>query len=761
MEVPAISTSACSHADFRLHPASPSPFFGPDRKTLPRGGKYELIRAFCWRRVAPPVVDAVMATNVSCPFVCRFRDRHAAPRARFPRRLAMLASAMLLLTGTSKAAPSDFTFIHIGILPGGLTSEVYAVDNDVTLAACSTLHVEEAEPRDYGRRNAARWTPAEGLKALPLLPYSEAVLGGSGPMWVGGTDVTPDGTKLLFTSHTTPEDGAAAAFCNADGSNVVVLTNLPGGEKMHTASDISDDGKTVFGLMRTLSYFDSRASRWTEASGFELLPLPNGYSGSRHGSASADGTVSTGTWAAFDADGNHTAQQAYRWTKGGSAKGIGYLAGDDRSYASDISADGSTILGGSYNSETYYLPSRNIFIWTQAGGMKNLSRPPLHHYNNYGDGYFWWGSGISGDGKVVALAYYQFAAAGCSGSEPCDPEFAAVSFVVNPEYRYHAELTSLIKQAGGGAAIEGWGNFNINGITDDGNTVYGYAINPQGQQEGFIARFPAGFLHKLKSPERLLNISTRLQVGSGEQVSIAGFIVTGEVPKKVIVRGLGPSLAAEGVQNVIADPVLQLHKPDGTVFTNDQWKSTQRTQINATGIPPAHDDEAAIVATLAPGVYTAELSNKSGTAGIGLVEVYDLNAAVDSKLANISTRGFVGTAEEAAMIGGFIVGREETSLLIRAIGPSLASEGVTGAISDPRLDIYDTNGNLWESNDNWKAQGEYPERVERIKKTGVAPTDEREAAVMFGSSQANWTAIVRGKGGETGVALVEVYDLGP
>ena len=693
-----------------------------------------------------------MTKYISSLFADQFRNGRADSRARFACRTAVLASALLLLTDTSKAAPGDFKFIGIGILPGEMTSEVTALNDDITLAGCMSSRQEEDEFSQYTRRNSARWTPAEGLKALPLLPYSEAVRGGTRSTSVAGTDVTPDGTKLLFTSHTTPEDGSAAAFCDADGSNVVVLTNLPGGEKMHTALAISDDGQTIFGAMRGTTFTEYRASRWTATSGFALLPLAPGYSASWIAGASLDGTISGGTMATFDAEGNYTAEQAYRWTSGGGTKGIGYLPGDNRSSASRLSSDGSTLLGHSYHSEN---DGRQMFIWTQAGGMKNLPEPSLWDYD-YGQGYYRWGLGMSGDGNVVAFSYYRLG--GCSGD--CDWNFDYVSFVGNPEHRYYVELTSLIKQAGGGAAIEGWTNFSVRGITDDGNTVYGQAINPDGKQEGFIARFPAAFLHKLKSPERLLNISTRLQVGSGEQVSIAGFIVTGEVPKKVIVRGLGPSLAGEGVQNVIADPALQLHKPDGTVVTNDQWKSTQRTQINASGIPPAHDDEAAIVATLAPGVYTAALSNKSGTPGIGLVEVYDLNAAVDAKLANISTRGFVGAEQEAAMIGGFIVGREQTSLLIRAIGPSLASEGVTGAISDPRLEIYDANGTLYLSNDNWKAQ-EYPGDVERIKKTGAAPTDDREAAVIFGSLPDNWTAIVRGKEGETGVALVEVYDLGP
>jgi len=254
------------------------------------------------------------------------------------------------------------------------------------------------------------------------------------------------------------------------------------------------------------------------------------------------------------------------------------------------------------------------------------------------------------------------------------------------------------------------------------------------------------------APTRLLNISTRLRVGSADKVSIAGFIVTGNTPKKVIVRGLGPSLTTKGVQDPIADPVLELHKPDGTVITNDDWKTTQQAAIQATGIAPADDRESAIVATLPPGAYTAVMTSKGASAGTGLIEVYDLNSSVDARLANISTRGFVGTGDDA-MIGGLIVGKGSTRVLIRALGSSLQTSGVNGALLDPRLELRTPEGTLLDSNDNW-AQGEEA----AISQLGLAPSDAREAAILTGLFPGNYTAIVRGA--QTGVALVEVYDVG-
>ena len=141
---------------------------------------------------------------------------------------------------------------------------------------------------------------------------------------------------------------------------------------------------------------------------------------------------------------------------------------------------------------------------------------------------------------------------------------------------------------------------------------------------------------------RLLNISSRMRVLTDERVLIGGFIITGADSKKVIIRGLGPSLSASGVSGVLQDPTLEL-RGNSVTMTNDNWKAAQQAEIEATGIPPTSDAEAAIVATLAPGAYTALVAGKDNTTGVGLVEVYDLDQSAGSKLANISTRGFVDT----------------------------------------------------------------------------------------------------------------------
>ena len=253
-------------------------------------------------------------------------------------------------------------------------------------------------------------------------------------------------------------------------------------------------------------------------------------------------------------------------------------------------------------------------------------------------------------------------------------------------------------------------------------------------------------------PARLGNISTRLSVEAGENVAIGGFIITGTGVKNVIVRAIGPSLASHGVTGALADPMLELHDLSGaTIASNDNWRDTQESEIEATGIPPTDDLESALVQSLVPGSYTAVVSSVTGTPGIGLVEIYDLDPPADSQLSNISTRGNVHTAD-AVMIGGIIIlGQTPSNILVRALGPSLPLEGV---LVDPALDLHDANGALISSNDNWKDT-----QQSEIESTGIPPTNDAEAALLMVLTPGSYTAVVRGENDTTGVALVEAYFL--
>ena len=253
----------------------------------------------------------------------------------------------------------------------------------------------------------------------------------------------------------------------------------------------------------------------------------------------------------------------------------------------------------------------------------------------------------------------------------------------------------------------------------------------------------------------LANISTRLRVETGDNVLIGGFIVvTGTQPKKVIVRAIGPSLPLPGA---LPDPVLELRNSAGALIAmNDDWRTNQEAEIILTGLQPNNNSESAIVATLPANnsAYTAIVRDRNDATGVGLVEAYDLDDTVNSKLGNISTRGLVGTGDNV-MIGGFIVGGQlSTRVIVRAIGPSVP---LAGTLADPTLALHDGNGALIVSNDNWRTGGQEAE----IIATGLPPSNDLESAIIRTLAPGNYTAIVRGVNDTTGVALVEVYDLGP
>ena len=250
------------------------------------------------------------------------------------------------------------------------------------------------------------------------------------------------------------------------------------------------------------------------------------------------------------------------------------------------------------------------------------------------------------------------------------------------------------------------------------------------------------------------NISSRGMVGTGQNVLIAGFIISGNQPKKVIVRALGPTLSTLGVSGALADPTITIvNSGNVVVASNDNWRNTQETEIAASGFAPPNDLESAIIATLAPGSYTAVVSGKNSGTGVALVDLYQLDAST-SIFGNLSTRGFVGTGENV-LIGGLIIGNGEPPVIVlRAIGPTLGSFGIAQPLQDPTLELRDANGALIAFDNDWKDN-----TPTGIKATLLNPTDNRESAIIASLAAGNYTAIVRGKNGTTGVALVEAYRL--
>ena len=303
---------------------------------------------------------------------------------------------------------------------------------------------------------------------------------------------------------------------------------------------------------------------------------------------------------------------------------------------------------------------------------------------------------------------------------------------------------------------------------DGANVAYSATFN--GEEDIYYVRIrPTAVLNQA----RLSNISTRSFVQTGEHVMIGGFIVQGAGPKRVIIRAIGPELTQFGIPDALANPRLELHNGNGALIAaNNDWQTTiiggiitsnQVSGIQNSGHAPTAPSESAIIADLQPGNYTAIVRGVNNTAGVALVEVYDLNPGASSSLGNISTRSFVRTGEHV-MIGGFIVqGTGRNRVIIRAIGPELTQFGIPDALANPRLELRNGSGALIGSNDNWQTTilGGIitSDQVSDIQNSGHAPTAATESAIIADLLPGNYTAIVQGVNNTTGVALIEVDDL--
>jgi len=283
-------------------------------------------------------------------------------------------------------------------------------------------------------------------------------------------------------------------------------------------------------------------------------------------------------------------------------------------------------------------------------------------------------------------------------------------------------------------------------------------------------------------PTRALNISTRLRVDTGNNVLIGGFIVAGGpsatsssagsepqarrdgsgpsgAPKRVVVRGVGPSLMEFGITDVLADPTIELRDSTGGLLgQNDNWQDDplQAAQLAELDLGLQNPNESGIVASLPPGSYTTILAGKNGGTGVGLVEVYDTDQAFSSQLVNISTRGFVLLGNNV-MIGGFILGGiNNTHVVVRGLGPSLAQFGLSPVLANPTLVLHDANGAVLAANDNWQDD---PASASELLARGLAPPDPAESAIYTSLPSGAFTAVLAGKNSGTGIGLVEIYDV--
>jgi hypothetical protein len=257
------------------------------------------------------------------------------------------------------------------------------------------------------------------------------------------------------------------------------------------------------------------------------------------------------------------------------------------------------------------------------------------------------------------------------------------------------------------------------------------------------------------------NVSTRLQVGTGDNLLIAGFFITGPngSTKKMIVRATGPS---SGVPGALANPILELHDTSAVIASNDNWKTTviggiitsdQVADIQASTLAPSNDAESALIGTLSPGGYTAQVRGVNNSTGIGVAEAFDLSIGSGATLANVSTRGQVGTGNNL-MIAGFFIVNNPVKVVVRGIGPSLANFGVANPLANPTLELHDSNGATVLANDDWKTT-----QQAEITATTLQPSNNAESALVITLQPGGYTAQLRGTNNGTGVGVVDVFAL--
>jgi probable HAF family extracellular repeat protein len=511
---------------------------------------------------------------------------------------------------------------------------------------------------------------------------------------------------------------------NGSEGSMIELTGLPGERNSAMATSINSTGQVV-------GFSVGHAYLWTPDS-------PNGSTGTAIDLGALPGGTASNAYDVNDSGqvvGISTGDRAFLWTPStpngttGSMIALdGLPGGNNVSRAASLNAFGSVV--GSSATAT----GQHAVLWRAASAGANPAIVDLGEFEGGSDlGY---ASGINAAHQVV----------GSSNSSEGDRAFLWT------EADGMLDLNTLTDSTGAAwilgfatsindqGQIVGWGTFDPDGPGEIPPVTHAFRLEPiDGQIQ----------------PTRLANISTRVRVLPGDNALIGGFIVTGNEPRKVILRGLGPSLGA-GLQGALADPILELHQGSVTIAQNDNWRDTQEVEIVASTIPPSNDFESAIVRTLDPGSYTVILRGREETSGTGLVEVYDLGVGAASKLANISTRSLVGTGDEV-MIGGFVIsgdGGPNARVIVRGIGPSLSDLGVPGVLPDTMLELHDGNGALIASNDNWRSDHEA-----EIIATSLSPSRDAESALVSTLVPGNYTAILRGVNATTGVGLIEVYQL--
>jgi len=253
---------------------------------------------------------------------------------------------------------------------------------------------------------------------------------------------------------------------------------------------------------------------------------------------------------------------------------------------------------------------------------------------------------------------------------------------------------------------------------------------------------------------RLENLSARGFVGIDDEVLIGGFVITGSTQKTIVLRARGPALSDAGVSGALSNPTITLFSGQNPIDTNDDWQDHPNQDQIPNNLKPANPLESVILISLDPGAYTVIVSGVNGEEGIGLIEIFEVGNNGDTRLLNLSARSQISSGDNILISGLIITGIENQRVLIRAKGPSLIDDGVTGALTNPRLTLL-SGLNVVDNNDDW--QGHF--RMNDIPPS-LKPSNDLDSAILIELAPGPYTAIVEGNDATGGIGIVEVFDLG-
>jgi subtilisin family serine protease/outer membrane protein assembly factor BamB len=680
-------------------------------------------------------------------------------------------------TSAAALAPDGTLYVGTGPTEAGRDAKLRAIDsatgtsrweivvgpgqnanNAVALAADGTIYVHSDAGQLHAFTDLGSSAEQKWVVSLPGNSYASAVIGGDGTIYLGSDE--PAATGGAAARHRfyaiTPEGTIKWTFATDNA--------------VYTAAALDAAGNIYFGTLtsgRLYSLTPGGTPRWI-------------YTGARNGTSSSPALSPDGSsvyFAGYDGvlHAVNTATGTGRWT---------YRLGEQvRASSPAVDANG-IIYVGCYDNFLYAVNPDGTLRRTWATGNIVRSSPALAGTalmvgSNDGCIYAF----DAGAGPAGPWPQYRNNAARTGRMAVAPPTITAAPASRAAVAGDNLELTVAATAAGplsyqwfkDGSPVAGATAATLTlpavGASAAGN--YTAAVSSaQGSAQTAPAAVTVRGAGETAAPGRVTNLSVRASAGSGDQTLIVGFYVAGEGPKPVLIRAIGPSLAQFGETGTLGDPRLQLLSAATVLETNDNW-GAPANGVTAAALSaafaamgafplPAGSLDAAMLRTVGPGPYTAQISAATGS-GVALAELYEDGPAVGSRLANVSVRSPVSAGSE--LIAGFsISGNMPTTVLIRGAGPSLNTLGVTGVLGDPRLTLYRNSVALAE-NDDWgatAAPGGAVTLADAFRAVGAFPfssTGSRDAAMLVTLTPGNYTAQVSAANRSSGVALIEVYQL--